>query len=117
MSKRAGGRIRIAGFGSRIGIVGFGRLGMLLLLSVYAHNLQLVGQFLYEELSQHSDYEVVFVWNRSVEKLRGLVPESLILHELSECSSRSPDLIIEVAHPSITAQYGCNFLEIGLHGG
>lgn len=46
-----------------------------------------------------------------MEKLRGLVPDSLILHELTECSSKSPDLIVEVAHPSITAQYGGIFLE------
>ena len=31
---------------------------------------------------------MAFVWNRSIEKMRGMVPEELILHDLSHCASR-----------------------------
>lgn len=66
---------------------------------------------MYEEISQLSDHEVAFVWNRSPDKLRGRVPDSLILHDLVQSASMHPDLIVEVAHPSITAQYGTSFLQ------
>lgn len=35
------------------------------------------------------EFKVVFVWNRTVEKMRGVVPEDLILHDLAHCASRS----------------------------
>lgn len=35
-----------------------------------------------------SRYEVVFVWNRSEDKMRGVVPEELILRDLADCASR-----------------------------
>lgn len=46
------------------------------------------GQYLYEEVSKKSEYQVVFVWNRSEEKMRGVVPDELILHDLADCASR-----------------------------
>lgn len=57
------------------------------------------------------DYEVVFVWNRSSEKMHGIVPQHLVLQDLSAAASKHPDLIIEVAHPSIIAEYGRLFLQ------
>ncbi|XP_003385230.1 PREDICTED: putative L-aspartate dehydrogenase [Amphimedon queenslandica] len=80
----------------RVGIVGFGSLG----------------QYLYHALQDSKDeYEIAFVWNRSAEKMRGIVPPELILNDLKSCHSRSPHIIIEVAHPSISAEYGPLFLQ------
>ena len=52
----------------KIGILGFGNLG----------------QFFFESINsgKHEGLEVAFVWNRSVEKLRGVVPDVMILEEL-----------------------------------
>ena len=58
------------------------------------------------------DYEVVFVWNRSAEKMNGVVPQHLVLLDLRSAASMNPDLIVEVAHPSIIAEYGTLFLQI-----
>ena len=80
----------MAGTVRRVGIVGFGSLGALSLikgLRILFIRL-LTGRFLYDELSQRLDYEVVFVWNRSVDKMRGVVPDHLILENLAECSER-----------------------------
>ncbi len=46
------------------------------------------GQCLYEEVCKQPGYELVFVWNRSVERMKDLVPEHLILKDLYDCSSR-----------------------------
>lgn len=80
----------------RIGIVGFGSLG----------------EYLYNELQQKGkEYEVVFVWNRTADKMKGKVLDHLILQDLAECGARRPDLIVEVAHPSVTAQFGPLFIK------
>ena len=78
----------------RIGIVGYGSLG----------------QYLFKQLVDDPAYKIVFVWNRTVEKL-GDIPPELILSDLNNFSSFSPDLIIEVAHSSITEQFGPKFLQ------
>uniref|UniRef100_T2MK18 Aspartate dehydrogenase domain-containing protein n=1 Tax=Hydra vulgaris TaxID=6087 RepID=T2MK18_HYDVU len=78
----------------KVGIVGFGH----------------IGQYIYREL-KNNDYglDVAFVWNRSVDKLSGL-QENEILHDLNQFFERNVDLIIEVAHISITEQFGAKFL-------
>lgn len=64
-------------------------------------------------VSNHSgSYEVAFVWNRSIDKMEDMVPQQLVLLDLSNAASMSPDLIVEVAHPSIIADYGKLFLQI-----
>lgn len=78
----------------RIGIVGFGHLG----------------QFLYNAVAESDDLEIAFVWNRSVETLKGKVPEEIILRDLAEFAERKADLIVEVAHPVISNKYGEAFL-------
>lgn len=50
--------------------------------------LTTAGQYLYEEISKHPESEVAFVWNRTPEKMGGIVPEELILTNLSDCASR-----------------------------
>lgn len=79
----------------RVGIVGFGHLG----------------QYLYEAVKAHDEYEIAFVWNRTIENLKGKIPANFVLEDLGKFASRNPDLIVEVAHPSISAQYGQLFLE------
>lgn len=60
-------------------------------------------------------YQLVFVWNRSAsaftETLDFDFDPSLILEDLNDFASRSPSLIVEVAHPSITQLYGEKFIE------
>ena len=55
------------------------------LLHMMSHSL---GQYLYEEVCKQPGYEVVFIWNRSIEKMKDLVSEHLILRDLNDCSSR-----------------------------
>ncbi|XP_072026436.1 aspartate dehydrogenase domain-containing protein-like [Amphiura filiformis] len=78
----------------RIGIVGFGHLG----------------QYLYNAAFEREDLEVAFVWNRTSETLKGKVPDEYILKDLADFAERKPDLIVEVAHPVISGQYGESFL-------
>jgi predicted dinucleotide-utilizing enzyme len=80
---------------TRVGIVGFGSLG----------------QYLYNEISRIKEYEISFIWNRTAEKMIGQVPPELILRDLTQFHTRSPHIIIEVAHPSIVAEYGPLFLQ------
>ncbi|XP_073258571.1 aspartate dehydrogenase domain-containing protein-like [Porites lutea] len=80
----------------RIGVVGFGHLG----------------QYLVEEILKRDDLELSFVWNRTVSELRGKVDEKYILENLLSFPDRTPDLIVEVAHPSITVNYGEGFLDV-----
>lgn len=105
----------------RVGIVGFGRLGThihaqvdLIRLRAVGFHFFLSGRYLYDVLvSDYSgSYEVAFVWNRSPDKMEGVVPQQLVLLDLSNAASMSPDLIVEVAHPSIIADYGKLFLQI-----
>ncbi|KJE88448.1 aspartate dehydrogenase isoform 1 [Capsaspora owczarzaki ATCC 30864] len=80
----------------RVGIVGYGSLG----------------QYLADAVLQRPDQlELAFVWNRSIDKLKGKVPEAAILANLDEFESRKADLIVEVSHPDITHAYGARFLK------
>ena len=73
-----------------------------------------LGQYLFNcMLKEPSLFDVVFVYNRTVEKVTshpGMQP-SQVLQDLSHFPSCGEvDLIIEVCHPAITAQYGAAFL-------
>ncbi|XP_005090933.1 putative L-aspartate dehydrogenase [Aplysia californica] len=78
----------------RVGIVGYGHLG----------------QYLVSEIEKRSDIELAFVWNRTQESMTGKVAEDIILKDLGSFKERNADLIVEVAHPSISQQYGPSFL-------
>jgi len=78
----------------RIGIIGFGHLG----------------QHLVETILSRDDMQLAFVWNRSKEALRGKVPDHAVLEDLADFKQKECDLIVEVAHPSITEQHGADFL-------
>merc|ERR1712106_790821 len=76
----------------RVGVVGYGHLG----------------QYLVENILKHPDLELAWVWNRT--ELKGRVDEKYILKDLASCGTGDPDVIVEVAHPDITKQFGAKFL-------
>lgn len=86
---------RVAGTKARIGLVGFGY----------------IGSYVFEQIRAHPEWEleIAFVWNRREEKLEP-VPPGLRLERLENFDRHRPDLVVEVAHPSITADYGEAFL-------
>ncbi|XP_061604532.1 aspartate dehydrogenase domain-containing protein [Phyllopteryx taeniolatus] len=80
-----------------IGIVGFGNLG----------------QFLVERITKDGaplGLALAFVWNRNTEKLKGLVPDELVLGNLSSFADRQCDVIVEVCHPRVVKEFGVHFL-------
>ncbi|XP_013786110.1 putative L-aspartate dehydrogenase [Limulus polyphemus] len=79
----------------RIGIVGFGHLGQYLVQAI---------------LEKQQEFELAFVWNRTKSYLAGKVDPSLQLDDLSNFTDKHPDLVVEVAHPSITAEFGKLFV-------
>lgn len=82
---------------TRIGIVGYGKLG----------------QYLVDAIQGHPKLKLVFVWNRTASALSSdsRVEDHLILESLADFASREADIIVEVAHPSITESYACEFLK------
>ncbi|GFO16395.1 L-aspartate dehydrogenase [Plakobranchus ocellatus] len=78
----------------RVGVVGYGHLG----------------QYLVDEIQKRSDLELAFVWNRTSEALSGKVPDALVLKDLHDFKDRACDLVVEVAHPSISQSFGPLFL-------
>jgi predicted dinucleotide-utilizing enzyme len=79
----------------RIGIIGYGY----------------IGAYVYEQLTSRPEpgLEVAFVYNRSREKTAKL-PPGIFLEKLEDFASRGADLIVELAHPTITCEYGTAFL-------
>lgn len=82
----------------RIGLVGFGKLG------------QFIARAVNEDPDISRDFELAFVWNRSPSTMDGLVAPQVQLLELSSFHERNPDVIVEVAHPAITNEFGPRFL-------
>uniref|UniRef100_G3PHN4 Aspartate dehydrogenase domain-containing protein n=1 Tax=Gasterosteus aculeatus aculeatus TaxID=481459 RepID=G3PHN4_GASAC len=84
-------------FSQRIGVVGYGHLG----------------QYLVERILKDGDalgLTLAFVWNRNPDKLKGFVPDELILLDLSSFADRRCDVIVEVCHPHIVKEFGLHFL-------
>ncbi len=79
----------------RVGIVGFG----------------LIGSYIYEQITTRPELGlgVAFVYNRSPEKVAHL-PQHLILDDLGDFAERETDLVVELAHPSVTVGFGTRFL-------
>ncbi|CAG0896549.1 unnamed protein product [Darwinula stevensoni] len=82
----------------RIGIVGFGNLG----------------KHLARKASESESLELAFVWNRDGSKMDSTdwLPATAILSELEDFASRRPELVVEVAHPSVTAEHAKDFLAV-----
>ncbi|MBU52138.1 MAG: hypothetical protein CL920_25885 [Deltaproteobacteria bacterium] len=75
----------------KVGIVGYGR----------------VGRYLVDKIKQTEDMELSFVWNLDPKEIDEGLP---VLHELKDFHTIETDLIVEVAHPVISRDYGADFL-------
>eukprot|EP01103_Thecamoeba_quadrilineata_P006097 TRINITY_DN15823_c0_g1_i1.p1 TRINITY_DN15823_c0_g1~~TRINITY_DN15823_c0_g1_i1.p1 ORF type:complete len:283 (-),score=51.52 TRINITY_DN15823_c0_g1_i1:27-875(-) len=83
----------------KVGIVGYGALGKYLAHEIL-NNQQVSVQI-----------ELAFVWNRTSAKLlQDNIPSQLILTDLNDFANHKVDLIVEVSHPDISANYGSSFL-------
>ncbi|MBN1490976.1 MAG: DUF108 domain-containing protein [Phycisphaerae bacterium] len=85
-----------AGTPARIGLVGMGG----------------IGSYVYEQITTQPQLglEIAFVSDISAERLKDLPPE-LVLDDPGQARERRPDLIVEMAHPDVTRQWGRAFLE------
>jgi len=80
---------------ARIGLIGFGT----------------IGSYVYAELIKRPELglDIAFVHDTAPGQIRD-VPEPLRLPDLRDFASRRPDLVVEMAHPSVTYGHGHNFL-------
>ena len=69
---------------TKVGVVGFGKLGKYLVDCI---------------LSCPSEFELVFVWNRSPSAVESDSRNLPLLTDLSSFAERGAGLIVEVAHP------------------
>ncbi|KAG7243684.1 hypothetical protein INR49_011241, partial [Caranx melampygus] len=81
----------------RIGVVGYGHLGQYLVKRILQDGAAL-------------GLTLAFVWNRNSDKLKGSVPDELILVDLPSFANRQCDVIVEVCHPQIVKEFGLRFL-------
>ncbi|XP_028267688.1 aspartate dehydrogenase domain-containing protein [Parambassis ranga] len=81
----------------RIGVVGYGHLGQYLVERILTDGPGL-------------GLTLGFVWNRNIDKLRGSVPDELMLADLSSFAERRCDVIVEVCHPQIVKDFGLRFM-------
>lgn len=84
----------------RVGIVGYGKIGQYLVDAILSD----------DEVS--GAFELAFVWNRTPEKVleSGKVPPELHCADLADFARFGADLIVEVAHPAITREFGEQFV-------
>ena len=80
---------------ARIGLIGLGY----------------IGRYVYEQITSRPELglEVAFVHDLAPERLNGL-PEEVVLKGLQTFASHRPDLVVEMAHPAVTRQFGERFL-------
>jgi len=84
----------------RIGIVGYGKLG------------QHLSRAILTQPSLCHRFKLAFVWNLVPEDIGDEIPGDLRLANLDDFAQHEPDLVVEVAHPTITWDYGTRFLEV-----
>ncbi|XP_014667195.1 PREDICTED: putative L-aspartate dehydrogenase isoform X2 [Priapulus caudatus] len=75
------------------------------------NNQSVFRKYLVDCILDHPNLELAFVWNRTPSVMQGKVEEGYILTDLAEFVHIEVDLIVEVAHPSISMQYGPLFLQ------
>jgi aspartate dehydrogenase len=80
---------------ARIGLIGLGY----------------VGRYVYEQITSRPELglEIAFVHDLAVERLAGL-PAELVLADIHDFTSCRPDLVVEMAHPAVTREFGEIFL-------
>eukprot|EP01116_Phalansterium_solitarium_P005943 TRINITY_DN18269_c0_g1_i1.p1 TRINITY_DN18269_c0_g1~~TRINITY_DN18269_c0_g1_i1.p1 ORF type:complete len:296 (-),score=36.17 TRINITY_DN18269_c0_g1_i1:760-1647(-) len=85
----------------RVGIVGYGNLGQYLANSILF------------DPKVSNVLELAFVWNRNAQRIidDGKVSRELILENLNDFASQNVDVVVEVCHPQIIADFGELFLQ------
>ncbi|MEO5672700.1 MAG: hypothetical protein ABIR26_18590, partial [Ramlibacter sp.] len=73
----------------RVGLIGFG----------------FIGRQVFERLLADEELEPAFVHNRSAGALSG-VPAALRLNDLAQAAGMKADLVVEMAHPAFTREFG-----------
>ena len=70
-----------------------------------------IGSYVYEQITTQPQLglEVAFVCDPSADRLKN-IPPHLVLADLAGAKDRHPDLIVEMAHPNVTQQWGETFL-------
>ena len=81
---------------TRIGLIGYGQIGCA------------VHQMI--DKDPKNGMEVVFVHDQLTDRLADL-PDALALKDLADFESRSPDLVVEMAHPMVTREWGKRILQ------
>ena len=81
---------------ARIGLVGLGY----------------IGRYVYEQITKQPELglEVAFVHELAADRLAGL-PAEIVVPEIRDFASRRPDLVVEMAHPAVTCEFGELFLQ------
>ena len=81
---------------ARIGIIGYGY----------------IGSYVYEQITTRPELglDIAFVYNRSKDRVAAL-PGEVVLDDLADFAGKPADLIVELAHPSISREWGTAFLE------
>ena len=66
-----------------------------------------VGRYVYEQITSRPELglEVAFVHELAAERLGGLPPE-VVLPDITAFASRQPDIVVEMAHPAVSRQFG-----------
>jgi hypothetical protein len=86
----------------KLGVLGCGSLGEFLIRNIQSNpSLNLT---------------IAFAWNRTPARLdaliqEGLIPASARCDDLTTCSRFNADVIIEVCHPDVTAEWGAHLLQ------
>jgi aspartate dehydrogenase len=81
---------------TRIGLIGYGQIG--------ATVHQMIDN------DPNNGMEVVFVHDQLQERLQGLSAD-LTLGDLGDFASKEPDLVVEMAHPDVTREWGQKLLQ------
>eukprot|EP00941_MAST-03F_sp_MAST-3F-sp1_P002736 g2736.t1 len=86
----------------KVGIVGYGNLGKHLVKAILT------------DPKVSAQLELAFVWNRTFSKVQedSLIPDNAKLENLKDFASKDADLIVEVAHPLISKEFGAAFLKV-----
>ncbi len=81
---------------TRIGLVGYGQIG------------QAVHRMI--EADTQNGMEVVFIHDRCPDA-QAQAPPQLALEDLGDFTQSNPDLVVEMAHPDVSREWGCAILE------
>ena len=81
---------------TRVGLIGYGQ----------------IGRAVHEMIEKDSDngMSVVFVHDQMSDAI-GSLPTDLVLEDLGDFASKTPDLVVEMAHPQVTRDWGRKLLE------